>query len=149
MKTNGGSGCIDHVFLTSGTSWRWVVSFTPRPLYSRERASRTHWIGGWVGPTAGLDNMGKWKFLPPPGLELRPLGLSARSQSLYQLHYPGSCTYVIPLQKCVAYVSNSINQVLLEKLIVALLLIKLIETESKLPCSQEYARTRKIPISYT
>jgi hypothetical protein len=28
-----------------------------------------------------------------PGLELRPLGRPARSQSLYGLRYPGSCIY--------------------------------------------------------
>jgi hypothetical protein len=28
-----GSGCIDPHFPDLGTSWRWVVSFTPRPLY--------------------------------------------------------------------------------------------------------------------
>jgi hypothetical protein len=28
-----GSGCIDPHFLDLGTSWRWVVSFTPLPLY--------------------------------------------------------------------------------------------------------------------
>jgi hypothetical protein len=33
-----GSGCIDPCFLDLDTSWRWVVSFTPRPLYPRERA---------------------------------------------------------------------------------------------------------------
>jgi hypothetical protein len=37
---------IDPRFLDLGTSWRWVVSFTPRPLNPRG----THWIGGWVGP---------------------------------------------------------------------------------------------------
>jgi hypothetical protein len=30
------------------------------------------------------------KFLPPPGLELRPLGRPARSQSLYRLPYSSS-----------------------------------------------------------
>jgi hypothetical protein len=45
-----------------------------------ERAPVTHWIGSWVGPTAGLDDMQKRKFLPPPGLELRPLGRPAHSQ---------------------------------------------------------------------
>jgi hypothetical protein len=39
-----------------------VVSFTPRPLYPRERAPGTHCIGGWVDPRAGLDNMEKWKY---------------------------------------------------------------------------------------
>jgi hypothetical protein len=28
-----GSGCMDPHFLDLGTSWRWVVSFTTRPLY--------------------------------------------------------------------------------------------------------------------
>jgi hypothetical protein len=37
-----------------------------------------------------VDDMEKWKFLPPPGLEHRPLGRPARSQSLYRLRYSGS-----------------------------------------------------------
>jgi hypothetical protein len=45
-----------------------------------ERAPGTHWTGGWVSPRAGLDDMEKRKFLPQPGLELRPLGRLARSQ---------------------------------------------------------------------
>jgi hypothetical protein len=32
------SGCIDPHFLDLGTSWRWVVSLAPLPLYPRERA---------------------------------------------------------------------------------------------------------------
>jgi hypothetical protein len=39
----------------------------------------THWIGGWVDPRAGMDNVEKRKFLTLPGLELRPLGHPARS----------------------------------------------------------------------
>jgi hypothetical protein len=85
-----GSGCIDPHFLDLGTSWRWVVSFTPRPFYPRERALGTHCIGGWVDPRAGLDNMEKKKFLTLPGLEPRPLSRPSRSQSLYRLRYPGS-----------------------------------------------------------
>jgi hypothetical protein len=38
-----------------------------------------------VGPRAGLDDMEKRKFLTLPGLELRPLGSPARSQSLSRL----------------------------------------------------------------
>jgi hypothetical protein len=34
-----GSGCIDLHFLDVGTSWRWVVSFTPRSLYLRGKRS--------------------------------------------------------------------------------------------------------------
>jgi hypothetical protein len=39
-----------------------VVSFTPRPLYPRERAPGTHWIGGWVGSGAVLDAVVKRKI---------------------------------------------------------------------------------------
>jgi hypothetical protein len=39
------STILDH-----GTCWRWVVSFTPRPLYRRVRTPGTNWIGDWVGP---------------------------------------------------------------------------------------------------
>jgi hypothetical protein len=67
-----------------------MVSYTPLPLYPRERASGTYWIGGWVDPRAGLDDVEKRKFLNLPGLELRPLGRPALSQSLYRLSYPGS-----------------------------------------------------------
>jgi hypothetical protein len=56
--------------------------FTPK-----EKASGTHWIGGWVDPRAGLDTAENRKFLTLQGLELRPLGLPARSQSLYRLRY--------------------------------------------------------------
>jgi hypothetical protein len=34
--------------------------FTPR-----ERTLDTHWIGGWVGPVAGLDAVVKKKFPAP------------------------------------------------------------------------------------
>jgi hypothetical protein len=54
-----------------------------------ESAHGTHWIGGWVDPRAGLDDL-KRKLLTLPGLEPRPLGRPARSQSLYRLRYPGS-----------------------------------------------------------
>jgi hypothetical protein len=53
-------------------------------------APGTHWIGGWVDPRAGLEDVEKRKFMTLLGLELRPLGRSARSQSLYRLHSSGS-----------------------------------------------------------
>jgi hypothetical protein len=55
-----------------------------------ERAPGTHWIEGWVGPRASLDDVEKRKFLALPGLELRPLGRPARSQSQHRLCCPGS-----------------------------------------------------------
>jgi hypothetical protein len=79
-----GNGCIDPHFLDLGTSWRWVVNFTPRPLYPRGK------VGGWVDLRAGLDDLEKRKFFTLPGFEVWPLGRPARSQSLYRLRYPGS-----------------------------------------------------------
>jgi hypothetical protein len=37
-----------------------------------ERAPGTHFIGGWVDPRAGLDDMEKWTLFTLPGLELQP-----------------------------------------------------------------------------
>jgi hypothetical protein len=39
---------------------------------------------GRVGPRGGLEALEKWKFFTLPGLELRPLGRSPRSQLLYR-----------------------------------------------------------------
>jgi hypothetical protein len=50
MKTYWGVEVQLHAFFDLGTRWRRVVSFMPR-----ERTRGTHWIGGWVGPRAGLD----------------------------------------------------------------------------------------------
>jgi hypothetical protein len=47
----------------------------------------THWVGD---PSAGLVDLEKRKFLTLLGLELRPLGPPAHSQSLYRLPYPSS-----------------------------------------------------------
>jgi hypothetical protein len=53
-------------------------------------SSGAHWIGGCVITRARLDDLEKRKFLTLPRLELQPFIRSARSQSLYQLRYPGS-----------------------------------------------------------
>jgi hypothetical protein len=83
MMAYGGVDVYSHIFLTSalvGGEWSASrpVRFTPG-----ERAPGTHWIGGWVGPRAGLDDVEKRKFLTVPGLELRPLSRLAHRQSLY------------------------------------------------------------------
>jgi hypothetical protein len=67
-----------------------MANLTIRLLYLGERAFGTNWIGGWVGPRTGLDDVDRRKPLSLPGLELQPLGRPARSQSLYRLRYPGS-----------------------------------------------------------
>jgi hypothetical protein len=82
MKAYGGVDVYIHILWTSalaGSKWSGSRSghFT-----SGERNPCTHWIGGWLDPIAGLDDVEKRKFLSIPGLELRPLGRPARSQSL-------------------------------------------------------------------
>jgi hypothetical protein len=66
MKAYGGVDAENHILLTSAlVGGEWSASrpgrFTPG----------NHWIGGWVGPRAGLDDMEKRKFLTLLGLELR------------------------------------------------------------------------------
>jgi hypothetical protein len=51
----------------------------------------TPWIGGWVNPRAGLDDVEKRKFLT----ELRPIDHPARSQSLSRLSV--LCLYIQPV----------------------------------------------------
>jgi hypothetical protein len=90
MKVYGGVDVLIHVFLTSALiGGEWSASH-PGRFTPGKRAPRTHWIGSWVDPRAGLDDVEKRKFLTLPGLELRPLDCPARSQSLYRLSYPGS-----------------------------------------------------------
>jgi hypothetical protein len=47
------------------------VSFTPWPLYPRERAPGSHLIGGFVGPRAGLDAAVRRK-IPNPSRDSNP-----------------------------------------------------------------------------
>jgi hypothetical protein len=55
MEAYWSSGGIAPRILDLGTRWRWVVSFTPRSIYAQRKNPGSHWIGGWVGPRAGLD----------------------------------------------------------------------------------------------
>jgi hypothetical protein len=60
----------------------------PAALYPRGKDPRTHWIGGWLGPRAGLDAGAGRKILyfcrgSNPDCP-------ARSQILYCLSYHGS-----------------------------------------------------------
>jgi hypothetical protein len=42
----------------------------PAALYRRGKDPGAHWIGGWVGPRAGLDTEARGKVLfSPPGIE--------------------------------------------------------------------------------
>jgi hypothetical protein len=74
MKTYGGVDVRIHVFLTSTLAGGERPLSRPSRFTHGERSPRIHWIGGWVGPRTGLDDMEKRKFLTLSGLELRSLG---------------------------------------------------------------------------
>jgi hypothetical protein len=77
MKAYGGVDLMIYTLFTSALArGKWSVS-RPGHFTPGERASDTLWIGDWVGPRAGLDNMKK--ILDLPGLELRPLGRPVRN----------------------------------------------------------------------
>jgi hypothetical protein len=75
-----------HVFLTSalvgGECSSRLGRFTPG-----ERALGTHWIGDWMGPKAGLDDVEERKFLSLTRLELR-LSIVAIPAALSRLPFP-------------------------------------------------------------
>jgi hypothetical protein len=62
-----GSECIDPYFLHLGTSWRWVVSFTPRPLNPRGKSSRYPLDRKLGGPQSQSGRRGEEKILDPTG----------------------------------------------------------------------------------
>jgi len=65
MKAYLGSGGIAPcILITAGDRGDWSPS-RPCRLTPRERALGTHWIGGWVGPGASLDALGKRKNASP------------------------------------------------------------------------------------
>jgi hypothetical protein len=83
MKTYVGMCVQIQVSFTSAlVSGEWSVSRRDR-FTTGERAPGARWMGSWMGPRTSLDNVERRKTLPLSGLELRPLGHPARSQSLY------------------------------------------------------------------
>jgi hypothetical protein len=64
MKTYWRSGGIAPRILELGTRGEWSTS-RPGRFTPRDRAPGTNWIGGWVGPRAGLDAVAKIKVPCP------------------------------------------------------------------------------------
>jgi hypothetical protein len=100
MKAYGGMDVYIHIFLTSAQAVGESSTSRPGRLTTEERAPPTHWIGGWVGPRDGLDDVEERKFLTLPGLELRPLDLPARSQSSYSYYKQNSC------KECISFINS-------------------------------------------
>jgi hypothetical protein len=59
MKMCGGMDVKIHILLTSALVGGELSASRPCCFNSREKVFGTLWIGGWVGPRAGLDDMGK------------------------------------------------------------------------------------------
>jgi hypothetical protein len=78
--------CRSHI-LDVASSLTLVVCLVLRLLYSWGKSPGTNFIGGWLGPRAGLDDVEK-KHLTLLDVGLQPLSHLACGQSLYQLCYP-------------------------------------------------------------
>jgi hypothetical protein len=94
MKTYGGVDVWIHVFLTSALDGGERSSSHPGHITPGERATGTHWIEGWVGPRAGLNDVERRKILPLPGLELRPAAVQPVASRYTDCANPTLCTYV-------------------------------------------------------
>jgi hypothetical protein len=70
MRAYGGVDLKIHILLNSALAGSTWSVLGPDRFIPRERAPTTHWLGGWVDPRAGLDEVGKRKFLSLPGLTL-------------------------------------------------------------------------------
>jgi hypothetical protein len=83
-----------HIFLTSALAeGEWSAS-RPGRFTPGEGAPGTHFMGGWVDPRAGLDDLENRTFF----------SRSIRSQSLYRLRYLGS--QIIPIHPLSLIISN-------------------------------------------
>jgi hypothetical protein len=70
MKTYWGSGGLTSHILDLGTRWRWVVSFTPRPLYPQGKSPWYPLDRRLGGPQSRSGHGGEEKnSQPPPGIE--------------------------------------------------------------------------------
>jgi hypothetical protein len=74
-----------HVFLISALVGDGGQLHAPAALPPGKETPVTHWLGGWVGTRADMDDVEKRIFFTLPVLELQPLSRPARSQSLYRL----------------------------------------------------------------
>jgi hypothetical protein len=90
LKAYDGVDVMIHIFVTStliGVEWS---ASRPCRFILGERTPGTHFIGGWVDPRVGVDDVEKRKFLTLPALELRPIWRSASRYTDYAMPAP-SC----------------------------------------------------------
>jgi hypothetical protein len=89
MKVSRGKGDTAPTHSWSRSYMVWVVSVTFQPRFTlEERTSGTHWIGGVVGLSAGLDSEARGKILCLCRGSNR--GHPVCSETLHWLSYPSS-----------------------------------------------------------
>jgi len=96
MKTYWGSGSITPRLLNLGTRWRWVVSFTLRPLYPRRESpwySLNRRIGG-PQSRSGRGCINEKKSLLLPEIQLR--SSSPQPNHYTDMCYPHPCYMHLP-----------------------------------------------------
>lgn len=54
----GSGSAVAHILILSD-KWKWVVNFTPRPLYPRGKFSDPHLVQDWPDPRTGLEAVKK------------------------------------------------------------------------------------------
>jgi hypothetical protein len=106
-----GSGCIDPHFLDLDTSWRWVDSFTPLPLYPRRKSPRYPFDRSLGGPHSWSGRRGEEKILDPTGTQTQ----TPWPSSLYPVAIPTALsrlpmyTDILPSRQCQQSVLNTVS----------------------------------------
>jgi hypothetical protein len=103
VKMYWGSGGSTPGILNLSARWNWMVSFTLRHFTPRKKAPGTHWIGGWVGPRAGLDAVAKRK-IPSSSWEL---SAGRPDRSVFQIVQTCTLYYYYCCCCCYYYYSRS------------------------------------------
>jgi hypothetical protein len=96
------SGCTDPRFIDLGTSWRWVVSLTPRPIYPREKSPRDSLDRNLGGPQSWSRRYGEVKTLGeypnnPRKLLQKNVGNLWENVSPYKTTIPANSSWVLLL----------------------------------------------------
>jgi hypothetical protein len=84
MKTNGGVDVKNYIFLTTALMEVSDQLHDPAALLSREEPPSIHYIGGWISPRTGQDDVKRRKTYPLSGFELRPLSRQKIAESPYK-----------------------------------------------------------------
>jgi hypothetical protein len=93
-----GGGCIGPYFLDLGTSSRWRVSFTPRPLYPREKSPRYQLNRRLGGSQSWFERHREVKIFETTGTPTPTPRSSSHQLVLYRLRYTGSIVLIMALK---------------------------------------------------